>query len=144
MKTFVRFCAAIFGLFFSSNLCAQAVEIQEKTTVRWEPDTLFFENINEGDILLDSFKVTNTGEYPYFIRSVKTTCDCTLFRVPKNPLMPGETVTIRVEFDSAGKSGVAQPGIILYDNSQPNARSIIYLSGYIIPRAKPKNSSGGK
>jgi hypothetical protein len=143
MKTAVRFCLfVVFSLFFS-KLIAQTENIQEKTTVQWEPDTLFFENMNEGDILLDSFKVTNTGEHPYLVRSVKTTCDCTLFRVPKKPLMPGETATIRVEFDSAGKSGVAQPGIIVYDNSSPNLRSIIYLSGYIIPRTKPKNPLGG-
>lgn len=107
------------------------------------PDTLFFDNIDEGYILLDSFKVTNIGEHPYVVREVKTTCDCTVLRYPKEPLMPGETATIRIEFDSAGKAGLAQPGIVIYDNSAPNLRSIIYLSGYIISRKKPKNSAGG-
>jgi hypothetical protein len=140
MKIFVRFCLLLVLLLVYNGLAAQT---SDKTTVNWEPDTLFFDNINEGDILLDSFKVTNTGEHPYSIRSVKANCDCTVLRFPKEPLLPGQTAIIRIEFDSAGKAGVAHPGIIVYDNSRPNARNILYLSGYIIPRQKPKNPLGG-
>lgn len=103
---------------------------------------MFFDNIYEGAILLDSFRVTNTGERPYMIRDVKTSCDCTVLKFPKEPLLPGQTAAIRVEFDSAGKAGPAQPGIIVYDNSKPNSRNILYLSGYIIPKKKPRNPLG--
>lgn len=143
MKTFVRFCFLLLILPGSAALSAQSTGLQEKTTVQWEPDTLFFGELNEGIILLDSFKVTNTGDQPYTIRSVKASCDCTVLRFPKEPLWPGQTATIRVEFDTAGKAGDALPGIVVYDNSRPNARNIIYLSGYIIPRKKPKNPLGG-
>ncbi len=114
----------------------------ERTTVSWSRDTLDFGVIEEGTILLDSFTVTNTGVIPYQIRSVRTSCDCTVLRYPKSPLQPGKTATIRVEFDSQGKAGLAQPGIILYDNSAPNLRSILYFNGRIVPRKKPKNAMG--
>lgn len=143
MKILVAFGLLLFCTFNGGILTAQDTGLQEKTTVQWEPDTLFFGEINEGFILLDSFKVTNTGEHPYIIRSVKTSCDCTVLRLPKEPLMPGQTAAIRVEFDSAGKAGDALPGIVVYDNSRPNMRHILYLSGYIIPRKKPKNPLGG-
>lgn len=143
MTTFVRFCFLLLLLHGNSLISAQSTGLQEKTTVQWEPDTLFFGEIDEGMILLDSFKVINTGDQPYIIRSVKASCDCTVLRFPKEPLLPGDTATIRVEFDSAGKAGDALPGIVVYDNSRPNARNIIYLSGYIIPRKKPKNPLEG-
>lgn len=143
MKMFTRFFILFLLLQGNLILKSQTPDIQEKTTVRWVPDTLFFDEINEGDILLDSFKVTNTGEHPYMIRNVRASCDCTVLRFPKEPLLPGQTATIRVEFDSAGKAGEAKPGIIVYDNSRPNSRNILYLSGYIIPRKKPKNPLGG-
>ncbi len=112
------------------------------TTVVWNRDTLDFGVIEEGAILLDSFSVTNTGPVPYQIRSVRSNCDCTVLRYPKTPVQPGKSATIRVEFDSRGKAGMAQPGIILYDNSTPNSRSILYFKGRIMPRKKPKNAVG--
>jgi hypothetical protein len=140
MKIFVQNILTLLLSLFFNNLSAQAIG---KTTVDWMPDTLYFENIDEGYILLDSFQVTNTGESPYLIREVKTSCDCTVIKYPKEPLLPGETAAIRIEFDTAGKAGLAQPGFVIYDNSRPNSRSIIYLSGYIIPRKKPKDPLGG-
>ncbi|MCB0527706.1 MAG: DUF1573 domain-containing protein [Saprospiraceae bacterium] len=117
---------------------------EERTTVRWVPDTLFFGEIYEGAILLDSFRVTNTGEHPYMIREVKASCDCTVLRFPDRPVMPGETATIRLEFDSAGKAGHTQPGIIVYDNSKPNSRNILYLDGTVLPRKKPRSMLDGQ
>lgn len=109
------------------------------TTVRWNRDTVHFGKVEEGRILLDSFKVTNTGREPYIIREVKTSCDCTVLRYPNFPVMPGETATLRIEFDSRGKIGRTIPGIIVYDNSSPNARNLLYLKGEVVPRKKPKD-----
>lgn len=143
MKTFARLCFLLLAFSVNSLLSGQSADIQDRTTVQWAPDTLLFGYIDEGMILLDSFVVTNTGEQPYIIRDVKASCDCTVLRYPKVPLQPGQSATIRVEFDSAGKAGEALPGIVVYDNSSPNARNILYLSGYIVSRHKPKNPLGG-
>lgn len=117
-------------------------EVQDYTTVTWNRDTLEFGVIEEGAILLDSFVVTNTGALPYQIRSVRSSCDCTVLRYPKTPVQPGKTASIRIEFDSHGKAGMTQPGIVVYDNSTPNLRSILYLNGRVVPRKKPKNLMG--
>ena len=109
------------------------------TTVRWNRDTVHFGKLEEGRILIDSFKVTNTGHEPYVIREVKTSCDCTVLRYPNFPVMPGETATLRIEFDSRGKIGRTIPGIIVYDNSSPNARNLLYLKGEVLPKKKPKD-----
>lgn len=114
----------------------------KRTTVRFAQDTLQLGQIGEGEILLDSFLVTNTGANPYIISDVKATCDCTVLRRPTYPLMPGETAAIRVEFDARGKIGRTTPGVVLYDNTRPNGRQIVYLNAEIVPRVKPKNSLG--
>lgn len=115
-------------------------EVNDYTTVRWNRDTLDFQVIEEGTILLDSFVVTNTGTVPYQIYSVRSSCDCTVLRYPKTPVQPGKSASIRIEFDSQGKAGNTQPGIVVYDNSSPNLRSILYLNGHVKPRRKSKNS----
>lgn len=109
------------------------------TTVSWNRDTLQFGIIEEGMILLDSFLVTNTGTLPYQITNARASCDCTVLRYPKTPVKPGQTASIRIEFDSQGKAGLTQPGIIIYDNSTPNLRSILYLNGRVVPRKRPRN-----
>ena len=104
------------------------------TTVRWILDTIPFGQVEEEFILLDSFALINTGSAPYVIRKIKSNCECSVTRPPAFPVMPGDTAWVHIEFDTRGKIGPAKPGIILYDNSRPNRRSILYLDGYIVPR----------
>jgi hypothetical protein len=127
--------------FISSGLQAQAPPTaapasEPRTRVEWSRDTVDFGEIEEGAYVLDSFIVKNTGDAPYIIREIKTTCNCELIKYPKKPILPGQSATIRIEFDSHFKSGVVTPGLVVYDNSIPNRRSILYLKGYIVPRRK--------
>ncbi len=117
-------------------------DADDRTTVRWAQDTIQLGQIGESDAIIDSFLVTNTGAKPYIIKDVKATCDCTVIRRPTYPVMPGETVSIRVLFDPRGKIGRTTPGVVVYDNTRPNGRHIVYLNAEVVPRVKPKNSLG--
>jgi len=112
------------------------------TSVQWNRDTIHFGSIEENSVLLDSFTVTNTGYKPYVIKDIKTSCDCTVLSYPIFPLMPGETTALRIEFDSRSKVGPTQPGIIIYDNSSPNGRNILYLNGEVYARKEVKKIGG--
>lgn len=116
----------------------QSKKQEQLASVYWERDTVFFNDLPEGTVLLDSFRVTNSGGTPYSIASVKSTCDCAVLNPPQHPIMPGESAILRIQFDSSGKLGTATPAIILYDNSTPNKRHILYLSGNIVARKKPR------
>lgn len=118
------------------------VETDDRTTVRWAQDTIQIGQVGEGEVYTDSFLVTNTGARPYIIKEVKATCDCTVMRRPTYPVMPGETAAVRVEFDTRGKIGHTTPGVVIYDNTRPNGRHIVYLNADVVPRVKPKNSLG--
>lgn len=104
--------------------------------ISWDRDTLFFDDLVEGSSLIDSIRVTNTGDTPYLIHRTKAICDCTVLQAPKYLIMPGETAVLRLEFDSSGKLGPVMPAIIIYDNSFPNKRSILYLKGNVSARKK--------
>jgi hypothetical protein len=120
------------------NLLAQSGEKPAGAMVRWNRDTIYYKKIEEGTILLDSFTVTNTGTYPYIIKSGKASCDCTILQAPEFPVMPGESAVVRVEFNSTNKIGKVRAGIVLFDNSEPNHRSILFLDGEIVPRKAKK------
>jgi hypothetical protein len=117
-------------------------ETDDRTTVRWAKDTIQIGRVDEGEVYTDSFMVTNTGSRPYIIKDVKATCDCTVMRRPTFPVMPGETAAIRIEFDTRGKIGRSTPGVVVYDNTRPNGRHIVYLNADVVPRVKPKDSMG--
>ena len=102
-----------------------------RTSVKWSVDTIRFGTIEEGAVYLDSITVTNTGTRPYLVTSHQTTCDCTVLQAPTQPVLPGEKGTLRIEFNSVGKAGKVSTAIVVQDNSSPNARSIIYLTGTV-------------
>ena len=105
-----------------------------RTYVRWSHDTVRVGKITEGTFYLDSVRVTNIGTQPYEIGHIKTSCDCTVIRHPTFPVMPGETAVVRLEFDSRTKRGAFIGGIVIYDNSRPNSRSILYMEGEVVPK----------
>ena len=124
------------------QLLKKSGEADDRTTVRWARDTIQIGQVGEGEVVIDSFLVTNTGALPYIIKDVKATCDCTVLRRPTYPVMPGETASVRIEFDTRGKIGRTTPGVVVYDNTRPNGRHILYLNAEVLPRVKPKNSMG--
>ena len=124
------------------QLLKKSGEADDRTTVRWDRDTIQIGQVGEGEVVIDSFLVTNTGALPYIIKDVKATCDCTVLRRPTYPVMPGETASVRIEFDTRGKIGRTTPGVVVYDNTRPNGRHILYLNAEVLPRVKPKNSMG--
>ncbi len=106
----------------------------ERTTVSWSADTLNFGVIEEGIVYIDSVSVLNTGSTPYTITGHQASCDCAVLQSPGYSLLPGESAMVRVEFNSIGKSGRVQAGIVMQDNSIPNARTILFIKGTVRPR----------
>lgn len=75
-----------------------------------------FGEIAQGDVVKHSFKFQNTGEAPLVISDIKTTCGCTTPQYTKDPVAPGESGEILVQFNSSGKSGVINKRVTIYAN----------------------------
>jgi hypothetical protein len=102
-----------------------------KTTTSWSKDTLDLGNIEEGRVRVDSFVLTNTGVNPYIIFHTKSSCDCSVLRHPIYPIKTGESTALYIEFDSTHKEGPFSIGLVVYDNSRPNSRKILYIKGNV-------------
>lgn len=114
----------------------QSAQRELLTTVTWNPDTLWLGNASEGQPLVGAFRVTNTGQYPYWIYDAKATCDCVVTSAPDYPILPGESALLRVSFNSNGKLGESRPVVIVYDNSTPNKRCILHVKAYVQTRRR--------
>lgn len=95
---------------------------QEKTTVpgpaiTFEEASFDFGDINQGDKVEHIFKFENTGDAPLIITNVQTTCGCTATDWQREPILPGESSTIKVNFNSANKMGRQNKVITIVSNS---------------------------
>ncbi|WP_223653497.1 DUF1573 domain-containing protein [Hymenobacter psoromatis] len=88
-----------------------------------------------GDIQPDSkvhhtFKFTNTGKTPLLIADATASCGCTTPSWTKEPIAPGSTGEMEVQFDSRGKQGLISKQVSVRANTQPGITTI-YIKGNI-------------
>ena len=62
---------------------------------------------------------TNTGTEPLVISNAKGSCGCTVPKWPQEPIAPGETGEISVEYKPAGQSGVQTKFVTITANTTP-------------------------
>lgn len=89
-----------------------------------------FDTIKQGDIVVREFKFTNTGKAPLIISDVLVGCGCTVTEFSKEPIGPGKTGTIKVEFRSAYKMGPQDKTATVKSNST-GGDVILHLKGTV-------------
>ena len=65
-----------------------------------------FGDIQPGAVVKHTFSFTNTGKTPLLIENATASCGCTTPNWTKDPIAPGASGTIDVQFDSHGKSAL--------------------------------------
>ena len=73
------------------------------TSVEYTDMVYDFGEVTEGEHVKYAFKFKNTGSEPLIISDAKGSCGCTVPDWPREPVAPGATSEIKVEFDSKGK-----------------------------------------
>lgn len=89
--------------------------------------------IQEGEHVKYSFKFKNTGKTNLIIAEAKASCGCTVPEYPEDPIPPGESSEIKVDFNSSGKAGgdaKVVKTISVIANTQPN-KVVLKLTGYV-------------
>ncbi|MCU0348678.1 MAG: DUF1573 domain-containing protein [Saprospiraceae bacterium] len=97
-----------------------------------------FGKVKAGEKVQHEYVFKNTGKEPLVISNAKGSCGCTVPEWPKEPIAPGGSGKIKVEFDSKGKSGPQTKQVTITANTDP-VQSIIYIKGDVIgdPAAAP-------
>lgn len=89
------------------------------TTIKFEEESFDFGMTNEGSHVVHVFKFKNTGTEPLIISNARGSCGCTIPTWPKDPVAPGATGEIKVDFDTAGKPGNQSKRITVVANTNP-------------------------
>ncbi len=122
---------------FSFSLSAQSSEPAQDQPMAFETTTIDYGTIEQGSDPTRIFRFTNKGEEPIIITSAKGSCGCTVPTYPKEPILPGETGEIKVNYDT-NRMGPFTKTVTLTSNVAD--RTVLIIKGKVV--AKSSDSSG--
>lgn len=90
------------------------------TTIEFEKYEHDFGEMKAGTKKTKKFSFTNTGDKPYVIQNAKGSCGCTVPSYPEEPIEPGESGEIEVNYKPGNKvSGQQTNNVTLTGNTEP-------------------------
>ena len=81
-----------------------------------------FGSVTLGNKVITEFTLTNTGKEELNIRKTKPNCGCTISVPEKETIAPGESVKMKVSFDTSGRRGRQYKTVTVFTND-PTAPS---------------------
>ncbi len=106
-----------------------------------QPMKYDFGNIVQGEKVSHIFTITNTGGAELDIQNVRASCGCTAARPEKNKLDPNESTDLKVEFNSAYKSGKQIKYVYIESNDPNNKELKIQFDGNVIVKKDSDKAS---
>lgn len=126
------------------NAVAATVPSGPTTTIQFMEEEFNFGSIKQGEVVSHTFKFKNTGSEPLIITDAKASCGCTVPKKPNDPVAPGETGELVVEFNSAGKSGAQTKQVTVTANTNPPQSFIRIVSDIKAADAPAAGAAAGK
>ncbi|SDK62163.1 Protein of unknown function [Catalinimonas alkaloidigena] len=100
--------------------------------ITFEESSYNFGKVVAGEKVRHIYKFENTGAAPLLIQSATASCGCTVPTPPKDPIPPGGTGEITVEFNSTGRAGEqVNKTITVLANTEPNTTKLS-LTGEVL------------
>jgi len=118
--TFICSCLLLtFNTLITQDLNYNTLEEIPTTIMEFETTEFDFGEITAGEKVIHTFIFKNTGDTPLIISNAKGSCGCTVPFWPKEPIAPGESGEIEVQFDSKGKKGKQSKRVTITANTNP-------------------------
>ncbi|MBA3648213.1 MAG: DUF1573 domain-containing protein [Chitinophagales bacterium] len=95
----------------------------------FKEETFDFGNIGKGTPVTHEFTFNNTGKEPIVISNVQASCGCTTPKWPKEPILPGKTSTIQVQYNAAHPGGFNK-SVTITSNAK-SASKVLYIKGVV-------------
>ena len=90
-----------------------------------------FGTIKQGKKVMHVFTFKNTGKNDLIISRAIGSCGCTVPEFPKESILPGETASMKVFFNSTGKKGDQHKTVSVYANV-PNGGVVLTIKAKVI------------
>lgn len=117
----MRVLTSLFILCVAFGVVAQSAQLEGEVVngpqITFQESNHAFGDIFQGERVSHTFTYENTGNEPLIISDVRTTCGCTATNWDRQPLAPGDTAAITVNFNSAGKYGMQNKVVTILSNA---------------------------
>ena len=113
-------------------LFAFSIFSQEKSAeISFKETIIDYGTIENGEDGKRTFEFKNTGNSPLIFSRIFSSCGCTIPKKPEKPILPGESGSIEVEYDTK-RTGLFQKAITVNSNAKtPNV--ILRIKGEVLP-----------
>lgn len=98
--------------------------------------TFDFGKINQGEKVEHEFKFKNEGKSKLIIRKTRASCGCTAIQTGDKEIDAGKESTIKVVFNSRGKSGRQNKTITVITNDPKKPRIVLWIKGMVSTEKK--------
>ena len=112
---------------------AEAVPTGPTTSMNFAETEFNFGTVAEGEKVKHTYKFTNSGSEPLVLSNAVGSCGCTVPIWPREPIAPGASGEVVVEFNSQGKPGERDQKVTLTANTNP-AQTFLSLQGTVEPQ----------
>ncbi len=104
----------------------------EMPVIAFENQVFDFGTLSQGEKIVHTFNFKNEGKSPLILSFVEGSCGCTVMKDwPKEPIAPGKSGSINVEYDSSDKSGSQSISVRVVTNTVP-ATTTLMLEGEVV------------
>jgi hypothetical protein len=107
-------------------------DLKNAPIVSYDTESFDFGDIKPGSRVEHTFNLKNIGKKDLIIRDVKSSCGCTAVSPSKNIVTSGESVPLKVSFDSTGKNGRQNKTITVITNDPKNPTTILRIASNIL------------
>lgn len=87
-----------------------------------------FGDIKKNDVVEYTYTIKNIGQNPLIISSVQPSCGCTAPDYTKEPILPGETGTVTLKFDSSGFDGKINKSADVFANTEESPIKLLFTA----------------
>jgi hypothetical protein len=100
--------------------------------ITFEKMTHDYGTIYVGDDGNCEFRFTNTGKQPLILTTVRASCGCTVPSYPRDPIMPGQSASVKVRYDT-NRQGAILKQVTVVSNAK-NSSVVLTIKGNVIPK----------
>ena len=130
MKRFLLSAIFVFALMLGAN-AQQTKDNKQQTEVTSQAEITFeklehdYGEVKQNGNGVCEFKYTNTGSVPLILTKVRSSCGCTVPKWSKEPLMPGQSASITVKYNTSSVGPINKSITVESNASNPRVRLLI-------------------
>ena len=101
-------------------------------SIKFSEKTFNFNQLKQGEKIDYEYTFTNTGKSDLIIRKVRASCGCTAVVMDETVIPAGQSSSIKVSFNSAGKKGNQNKTVTVITNDPSHPREILWIKGEVV------------